>query len=731
MGAVARSPRPFRARSSRVLLLALLAFACAARADADDEPRVREHVEIRLRTVKIRIVPSKKAAPGACSRLGVEDLDVSLHGRPVRDPSAIRLDREHRPTIHALVLDTSQSMGGRLEDMRSAGREYFASVLGEGDRALVVTFDDSVVLARAATGDGGAAGRGLENVRLGLQTEMLDALYETILELTTYRGRPVIVLVTDGIDTTSLHERDDVYRLAEARPDLTVFSISLGAPALSGVGPSGVLSSRGFLQRIAERTNGEFFSTLTTSDLSDIYRRIRDVLESEATLSVVDPDPETSRGGIQVRSRVAECDVKIAKDASRSGMSPSMAALEGPLPPLPYRLPLPPDPRLLAHAPEPEAAARACEPGSGLVIEPNRIRGCYLDLVMERGLLYEPLATERWDENTWLDLTGRTLDIPVPPPDDLPRGPEEVLDRLADQAILAEANPPASDPRKRPARRHAARYHAIPALSTGSSFFDLRLRLAHGLYLIPAYRAWADAAFAREAEMAGRRGAGPSEEDLARRLAAWLGDMPASELFARWEARSIERLLRSGPEATASDAFVERWRALRRVFFAPSYARVLTLLSPVRDLAADRIGYYRIVLPRPAWILPRLQNWKNRSDFTNLPMDLVPDLPFGYLVTRRLLEERPRLAEELAARGELAGSVDYELLGKPATRDPERAFARCRVLVKMDASAPEAGAAIRFLADMESARVVAFDPSGSGALEPLLREASTGLLETP
>jgi Mg-chelatase subunit ChlD len=701
-------------------VIALSATVCAAA----EGPQVRERVEIRLRTAKIRIVPSKSAAPGMCSQLGPEDLDVRLRNVPVRDPSSIRLDREHRPTVHALVLDTSESMGGRLEAMRDAAREYVESVLQGPDKALVLTFDDSPVLLRGATGDREAIVRALDDVRLGATTQLLDAVHETILELESLRERPVILLVTDGVDTMSLHQRDDVLRIATERQDLTVFSISLGSPSLGGMGPSGMLSSRSFLEKIAERTNGEYFATLSAGGLDRIYRRIRDVLDSEATLSVVDPGPEGTRGKLEVRSRVPECEVKIAREARGPVAGPYQAAFDGAMPVLPYRLPVPTDPRVLAAAAEPERARSACGPeGSGLRIEADRIGGCYIDLTMERGVLYDPFSDERLGFNTWIDLTGKVLDIPFPKPADLPARLEDVLDRVAEEALVAQATPAAPDPRKRPVERHAARFHEILSLGSGTSLFELRSRLAHGVYLIPGYREWVAAALRRET---GRSGGSPSEADLTRLLSAWLGDVPASELFARWEERSIERLLRSDPDALASDRFLERWYALRKVLWVPSYARILTLLSPVRDDASGRIGYYRIVLPRPAWLLPRLQDWHPPSDWADLPTDLVPDAPLGYVLVRRLLEERPQIATILA--GDLASRVEYEPLGKPVTLDPDHAFSHCRVRV--------VAGTLRFTAEVDrgsepsTRRVLAFDATESGELQPLLREASSRFVES-
>ncbi len=83
-----------------------------------------------------------------------------------------------------------------------------------------------------------------------------------------------------------------------------------------------------------------------------------------------------------------------------------------------------------------------------------------------------------------------------------------------------------------------------------------------------------------------------------------MGDIPTHDLFVRWEIERINRaLLRDEP--IPDDAFPEEWRALRRLFFVPSYARVLALLAPVYDPERDVIGFYRVVLPRPSWFARR------------------------------------------------------------------------------------------------------------------------------
>jgi hypothetical protein len=134
---------------------------------------------------------------------------------------------------------------------------------------------------------------------------MIDGLYYVLRELDAHRERPVILLVTDGFDTGSIHERAEVNDLAERRPDLTVFTIGVKLPPLQSGAPPGYLSTRRFLQRLARRTNGEFFDDPTGARLKRVFDRVRELLENEATLTFLDPDPQAGARAAQTSDPAA------------------------------------------------------------------------------------------------------------------------------------------------------------------------------------------------------------------------------------------------------------------------------------------------------------------------------------------------------------------------------------------------------------------------------------------
>ena len=743
------------------------------------EELLEERAEARLHAARLRIESTEAAERGRCADLDVADLKVTLRGERIEETGRIRLDREPQPTLHALLIDTSGSMLGQLDYARRAAAAYVEQLRPGYDTALVATFDESVILLQPPTADKARLLRAIASIRMGELTSKLDALAYVIRELDGYRGRPVVLLLTDGVDTASLHERDDVVRLAEANPELTIFTIGLALPPLVSQGPAGYNSSRSFMQRLARRTNGSFFDPPVGSRLAEVYRRIRQMLEDEAILTVVDPAPGAEPGRLKVSSTRPGCRVRVLKRRSPPPSDPARSPIRDP-PELPQRIPIPPDPmwQVDLNPAHHEVDPACAEPGlEGDIerltssvwfadVERGRVRGCVLDLTMETGMLYDPMSLAWWEANGWIRLRTRPIEIAVPPLAGLPDRPERALELLAEHALSVAGVDVEVDSRKRPVLEHARPYHDHPALVHGRIFLELRPRLARALYLHPDYRQWAlgklqdearrelaaleaklrgrtagqsDAALAEavrhseEGRAILRRAETPSELELQSHLGAWLGDVPAHELFVAWESDRLDRRLADPATDPGSETFFEAWRELRRIFFAPSYARLLTLLSPVHDRSTDRIGFYRVVLPRAGWFQPRVKGYKKHPEWSNLPLDLVPDLPLGYWVVNEMLGRSPELAAHLREEGYRVGKLSYGLAGKPRKQNPVRGYDRTSVEVTLE---PPGGPSVaRLVGEVALARktreprliALRIDADESTALAALTREARATL----
>lgn len=702
---------------SKATALAALCAVLAGLPAGAQEPVIRpseleERARARVYRLRVRIEPTWVAEPGECQGLQLSDLRVSLRGDPVRDPALLRLEREQEPMIHALVIDTSHSMIGRLDTVRDAAVRYIEQLRPEQDQALVVTFDENVILHQAVTADRERLIHAIGRVRMSGETAMHDALVYTLRELSVWRERGVLLLLSDGVDTSSLYERGDVFEEAARRSDLTIFPIGLGLPPLHSSGPDGLLSTRKFLQQLALRTNGKFFDVPTSSRLDSAYRRIRKALDNEATLSVIDPDPGAPPGKVRVRAAGEGCRVQALRELDGEGMEQDVVAGARSFPPG----------RLRIEETDP-ACPRAGEPWHVDTVEAS-LRGCALDVTMDYGPLYDPFPRGWIARNEWLRLRNRPLEIPLSAAGELPDRPERLLDRLAARGRTIANQPIDLDPRRRPPEAHARPYHDYPGLVHGRTFFDLRPALAQALYEREDYRGWTlgllrkeadrgigrlkarlhrlapdrtddelDAVLAQsdEAQRVLSRASEPSIADLERLLAAWLGDVPAHELFVRWEAQHVVDLLGG---ARADDSFIDGWVELRRIFWLPSYTRALTLLAPGRDPLSERVGYWRVILPRPGWLAERVKGYEDHPEFSDLPLDLIPDVPLGWWVAREIVTADPRLASAVSSQGYATGTVTYELLGKPRQHDPARAFRRTRVTLELG------GGSLRVVADV-------------------------------
>jgi VWFA-related protein len=103
----------------------------------------------------------------------------------------------------ALLIDTSHSTQRKLGAIRKAALA-FVKQLQTNDRVMIVTFDDQVRFVSELTSDRAALERAIDSVKSNYATSLYDAVYLTVTEkLAPLAGRKAIVVLTDGVDTSS------------------------------------------------------------------------------------------------------------------------------------------------------------------------------------------------------------------------------------------------------------------------------------------------------------------------------------------------------------------------------------------------------------------------------------------------------------------------------------------------------------------------------------------------
>ena len=214
--------------------------------------------------------------------LAGSDFQVFIDGEP---QSIQRFDRAANQPIHAGILfDTSTSMVDRMDAAEEAALHFFELVLGPQDRACLITFNDRPELVVGFTGSRETLAGGLAD----LATEGETALYDSVLYALYYfgglRGKRALILLTDGEDSRSEHDFDDVLEFAR-RTQVAIYSIGIA------ISPRELLV-RGRLQQLCDETGGRCFFINSANELKRVYERIETEVRSQYLLVFESPEGE-------------------------------------------------------------------------------------------------------------------------------------------------------------------------------------------------------------------------------------------------------------------------------------------------------------------------------------------------------------------------------------------------------------------------------------------------------
>ena len=111
---------------------------------------------------------------------------------------------DDQPFTVALVLDMSYSTVFKLEEIKTAAR-IFILKLRPLDKVTVISFDEKPHVLCEPTSDRRVLQLAIAGARLGSGTALFDTLHSAVEEkLAPVTGRRAVVLLTDGVDTSSM-----------------------------------------------------------------------------------------------------------------------------------------------------------------------------------------------------------------------------------------------------------------------------------------------------------------------------------------------------------------------------------------------------------------------------------------------------------------------------------------------------------------------------------------------
>ena len=243
----------------------------------------------------------KRLVPG----LEREDFEVYDNGK--LQPLTF-FDNRVTPITAVVMLDTSGSMTLILDRVKEAAEQFLIRLLPE-DSGRVGAFNDKIEFhpEDAFTNDRDLLIRSLKELDFGYPTRLWDAVDESIRRLEPVEGRKTVLVFTDGADTASRRDLDDVMEQARAQ-EIMVYAIGLETEIFNGQRRQRSSPDRG-LKKLAEETGGGFFLLKKEDELGPTFTRVAQELHSQYVLGF---SPTTLDG------KVHKLEVKVKKP----GMNP-------------------------------------------------------------------------------------------------------------------------------------------------------------------------------------------------------------------------------------------------------------------------------------------------------------------------------------------------------------------------------------------------------------------------
>jgi Ca-activated chloride channel family protein len=261
-----------------------------------------------------------------------EDVQILENGQ-AQDIFTFKLEKD-LPLTMAILVDVSGSEQLTLPQLKDSGGRFVESIVRLGkDTVAVIKFEGEATVMQELTSNPKRVRKALEDIAFiaappvsvyGGSTPPINggsrqggtSLYDSIIAtsadmLAREPGRKTIILLTDGVDTTSRMKLDEAVNEA-LRAEVVIYSIGIGDPGMGGV-------NEGVLKKLSESTGGRAVFPNGARDLDQAFAQLEKDLRQQYLLAY-EPKNEAPDGGFRkLEIRVLNKNVKDLKIRHRKG----------------------------------------------------------------------------------------------------------------------------------------------------------------------------------------------------------------------------------------------------------------------------------------------------------------------------------------------------------------------------------------------------------------------------
>ena len=279
----------------------LSSFVCAAVVLAGSLVLAQQPEQPVFRS-NVRTVPIYATVVDASGRLvpGLEQSDFTVldNNKPAE---MLLFSNESQPFTAVVMLDTSASMTANLKLLNRAAEQFLLRLLPV-DRAQVGAFNDKIQLSGTFTNDRDELIGALNDLYFGNPTRLNDGIAAGLDALKGIEGRRVVVVFTDGEDTSSRLGFKTVMERARDE-EVMVYSIGLESEYFNGMRVVRSRPSRD-LRKISDETGGGYFELQKTDELAPTFTRVAQELRSQYLIGFAP---------VALDNRVHKLEVKVNK----------------------------------------------------------------------------------------------------------------------------------------------------------------------------------------------------------------------------------------------------------------------------------------------------------------------------------------------------------------------------------------------------------------------------------
>ena len=252
--------------------------------DPDDVVRVSSH----LVPVPTTVIDARGVA---VPNLKLEDFELTVDGQA---QTITDISHAETPVRLAMLFDNSGSLDASRDFEKRAAIRFFRNVLRPLDQAAIYSVATNIELSQPMTSD---VNRLAQTIELFPKpegaTSLYDAIFEALTYLKPYSGRRVIVVVSDGRDTTSREDHDFESTLRRLSSDeCQIYVVQTGVYDNANVRD---LAAERRMGEFASQTGGAAYIPKSVNDLDDAFAQISADLAQQYILSYY-PDSDKRDG---------------------------------------------------------------------------------------------------------------------------------------------------------------------------------------------------------------------------------------------------------------------------------------------------------------------------------------------------------------------------------------------------------------------------------------------------